>query len=394
MQYYEVAKFKRIRNMGLRVTIGLLLLLSIGLWAGTFAAQADTPSIKVALNNEEVSFQEAPFLQNGTTFVQIRPLFEALGIEMKWDKAQRVVHGTKEGLSFSLPVAGKEATVNGKLVAMDVSAIIRNDHTLVPLRFISESADVLVLWDGYNRLIYMYGDDYLEQEQETRESVTKKFESYLEDEKQKRQQGSPQPEQGTKPEPDGDLKTPSSLKELSHLEGMYYGYRLDVGGYQCGGVCWPKYTFLDNNKLLIGEPENGGPEKIDCSTDDCLSYSLKEGKLVLSNGKSYSIRLTGTGEPIINDIRLTKVEPVQKGLKLDGTYTNYGYGSSATYRESIDFKPDGTYTRYKITGTYSIEDNTIKFVHADGEVHEELFFLHHGEIDAIQIHDKNYNLDN
>ncbi|WP_238651428.1 stalk domain-containing protein [Paenibacillus piscarius] len=382
-------------NARIRLGAGMVALVFISLWAGASAVHAEEPPIVVSLNDQKVIFQEQPLLLNGTTFVQIRPLFEALGIEMKWDAAKKVVHGSKQNLTFSMPVGGKEATVNGKRIQTDVSPIVRNGHTLVPLRLIGESAELLVLWDGYNRVIYMFADPYLQQKGLTREAVTQGFEIHQQQEKEKRQKQQPTPSKDPKPGDGGSdskLKTPQSLEDIKHLKGMYYGYRLDVGGYQCGGVCWPKYTFLNNQRLFVGEPPAGGPETINCSTDDCLTYTLKDGKLILSNGKSYTIRLNEAGEPVIGDVPLTKVAPVQAGLKLNGTYTYYSSGPLASGTESFTFKSDGTFTRSKKSGTYTIQNNTITFTYSDGQERQQLFFLHHGKANSIQINSKNYNL--
>lgn len=345
-----------VQNKRIRLAMWTVLLLGISLLFNTHA-QADNKQIQVVLNEQEMIFQEEPFIQNGTTFVQIRPLFEALGITLKWDAANRTVNGAKANLSFSLPVGGKQATVNGKSVSLDAAALIHNDHTMVPLRLISESADVLVLWDPYNRIVFMYGDEALKQQNATRESVMERFQVHLQQQKEKHEAEQPDVEEPEE-EAGGDtaessLKTPSSMKEIAHLTGMYYGYRLDVGGYRCGGVCWPKYTFLEGNKLFLDEPANGGAELIDCTRDECFGYTLQNGKLVLDNGRELTIQLNEAGEPVIEGVRLTHVQPVPDELRLEGAYVNHGYGSSATWTETINFKRDGTFTRSKRTGTYA-----------------------------------------
>lgn len=375
-----------------------LLLLCLGLGFGTSVVHANDQPIKVALDEKEIAFQQAPFIQNGTTFVQIRPLFETLGIKLEWDGANGVVNGSKSGLSFSLPVGGDAATVNGKSISLEAAALIRNNHTMVPLRLIGEAANVLVLWDPYNRLVLMYGDEYIRKENTTREQVSAGFKVYLEQQKEKYDQDRKKENPPImKPDPkspiDNKLKTPASLQDIQHLKGMYYGYQLDSGGYKCGGVCWPKYTFLEGNKLFLGEPDKGGPETINCAKDKCVGYALKNGKLALDNGQELTIQLNNAGEPVIAGVRLTKVEPAKDNLRLNGTYVTYSYNPSGTWSEAIFFNKDGTFTRSKKNGTYNIKGNTITFSYADGNQSSQLFFLHRGDTEAVQIDSKNFNLE-
>lgn len=384
------------QNAGIRVGILFFLLLGFGMWS-TSVSYAKEKEIQVALNEKEMVFQENPVAVNGTTFVQIRPLFEALGITLKWDGANRVVSGSKPGLTFSLPLGSKVATVNGKPVTLEAAALVRNNHTLVPLRLISEAAGVLVLWDPYNRMILMFDEENLKQRNVTRESVVAGFQVYLQQQKDKhanQKQPDPPVDKPKDNKTDPKLKTPASMKEIAHLKGMYYGYRLDVGGYQCGGVCWPKYTFLEGNKLFLNEPDNGGMETINCTKDACIGYTLKNGKLVLDNGKELTIQLNADGDPVIGGVRLTKVQPAETGLRLHGSYSFYGYGAAGTtWAETIKFDKNGTFTRSKSTGTYAIKGNTITFTYADGKVSSRLFFLHNGDIKALQIDNQNFNLD-
>ncbi|OXM85181.1 hypothetical protein CF651_16395 [Paenibacillus rigui] len=89
-------------------------------------------------------------VKDGRTLVPFRKLFEALGFTVKWveDGAIRKAIGTKDGLSIELTINQTSALVNGKAVALDVPAQIIDGHTMVPLRFVSESSGYQVAFSS------------------------------------------------------------------------------------------------------------------------------------------------------------------------------------------------------------------------------------------------------
>src|SRR5690606_23910654 len=99
----------------------------------------------------------------------------------------------------------------------------------------------------------------------------------------------------------------SDTINLNSLQGMYYGFRADLNGYECGGICWDMYTFLPDSKVVVGLPENGGPETIDCKVDECQSYTIKNGKLTLKNGDSLPVEVE-KGILYINEVQMSRVK--------------------------------------------------------------------------------------
>jgi uncharacterized lipoprotein YddW (UPF0748 family) len=92
----------------------------------------------------------APFIQNSRTFVPIRFISESLNSKVLWDGEKREV--TIEGINaIVIKIDSKSYTVNGKEYQMDVAPFIQNSRTFVPIRFISESLNSKVLWDGEKR---------------------------------------------------------------------------------------------------------------------------------------------------------------------------------------------------------------------------------------------------
>ena len=87
------------------------------------------------------------------TMVPLRAIGEALGAELGWDGVRRVVTLTKGGVTVRLTIGSNVAEVNGAAVTMDTIAVIRNDRTMVPLRYVGEFLGAEVGWDDASRAV-------------------------------------------------------------------------------------------------------------------------------------------------------------------------------------------------------------------------------------------------
>lgn len=215
---------------------------------------------------------------------------------------------------------------------------------------------------------------------------------------------------------------PNAPLRLDNLNGMFTGFRDDFGGSECGGMCWDIYTFLPDNRIVLGAPANGGPEMIDCEIDDCQSYSVTNGQLELSGGDSFPIELEDE-DLRINNIKLAKVDPVPKDIVFDNHYKNISYsgligitGGASSKTRFLVLNPDGTFELSGVTlgsigatsggtstsasssddidaGTYKVENNTITLTGNDGSMRNLLFFIHDNDVNDIQLGEKNYYVD-
>lgn len=109
--------------------------------------------IKVIVDGYELRLSQPPYVNNGTTLVPMKDIFNALNASVTWDGAANKVSGSKGNITLSLVIGSKEATVNGKTVKLDTPAVIQNGTTFVPLRFIAEALKAEVVWDGAARTI-------------------------------------------------------------------------------------------------------------------------------------------------------------------------------------------------------------------------------------------------
>ncbi|WP_227762393.1 phosphodiester glycosidase family protein [Zhaonella formicivorans] len=102
--------------------------------------------IPVYLDGDRLFFDVPPQLINGRTLVPFRRIFEALGAQVQYDAATRMVTAVKEGRTVQFTGGAKQALVNGETVALDVPAREINGRTLVPLRFAGTALGVEVVW--------------------------------------------------------------------------------------------------------------------------------------------------------------------------------------------------------------------------------------------------------
>ncbi|MEF3304798.1 copper amine oxidase N-terminal domain-containing protein [Paenibacillus sp. GYB003] len=425
---------KSMSNARLACLIGALLalLLVVGTRPQQAMAQAEAP-IKVFVDTNRIGFSVDPLLEDGTTLVQLRPLFEAMGIELQWDNDNRIVTGKTTGLVFALPIDGTKATVNGSEVALEQAARIVDGNTLVPLRFVGEATGALVVWDGDRREITLFTEKWIRSLGLTRKQAEDILAKWQAEGAGRQPDETPAPVDGSdgddRAEPDeDDEETPAAVPaDLDRLRGMYYGLREDIGGFECGGVCWDFYTFLPDGKIVVGEPERGGPETIDCSTQACADYRIENGSLIVDGADTHTIRVSEKGNLFVDDVLLSPVPAAQDGLKLQGEYVYRGYSGmigihtfSSAWEEKITFRSDGTFesddlqlgtlntgssttnssASSKRSGTYAVKGHTIALHFKDGQEEEQayLFFVHPGKdgkpnAEDVQIGSRNFYVD-
>lgn len=115
--------------------------------------------IKVWVQNEEMNFDQPPIIENGTTLVPLRGIFERLGAEVKYNSQTKTITSTKGKTTITLTLNKMEAALKNesgqKGVRLLVPAKAIDGRTVVPLRFISESLGNAVKWDQKVNEIYI-----------------------------------------------------------------------------------------------------------------------------------------------------------------------------------------------------------------------------------------------
>lgn len=142
--YKGVVMSMRKRAAFIRVfTVTVIVLTQ--LFCVTLAAAAD---IIVTYNGKALRLSSAPVVTDGRVMVPFRGIAESLGADVDWNLAAKKITMTKGTSKVEVTVGSKTATINGTATQLDVAPYVKNNATLVPVRFISEALGVDVNWTG------------------------------------------------------------------------------------------------------------------------------------------------------------------------------------------------------------------------------------------------------
>ena len=110
---------------------------------------SDTPYIE--FNGNILGFDVPPIIEDGSTLVPMRFLFEQMGADVEWDSETQTATATIENKAVTFSIDNVNARINNKPAKMDVPARLVNGKTMVPLRFLSENMGYDVDWDADSR---------------------------------------------------------------------------------------------------------------------------------------------------------------------------------------------------------------------------------------------------
>jgi hypothetical protein len=125
--------------------------IAIAMLAGTIAtvgAQTPAPYVRVFVDGEPVTFDVPPVIASGRVLVPLRGVFHRLGAMVTWDPGTQTVLASRGDTEIALRIGDPRAHINGQPTIMDVPALLVNDRTMVPLRFVSQALGSQVSWDA------------------------------------------------------------------------------------------------------------------------------------------------------------------------------------------------------------------------------------------------------
>ena len=107
--------------------------------------------VYVKFNDDILGFDEPPIIEDGSTLVPMRFLFEQMGADVEWDSETQTATATLDNKAVTFSIDNVNARINNKPAKMDVPARLVNGKTMVPLRFLSENMGYDVDWDADSR---------------------------------------------------------------------------------------------------------------------------------------------------------------------------------------------------------------------------------------------------
>ncbi|HWP95764.1 MAG TPA: stalk domain-containing protein [Syntrophomonadaceae bacterium] len=117
-------------------------------------AQADDAP-RVILDGQELSFEVQPVIVDGRVLVPMREILNYLGFNniFWYSDTMSVNFANNNTVSSFITVGSRTAWVKNKEIQLDVPPMIVDGRTMVPLRFVAESASCAVKYDPLSNIV-------------------------------------------------------------------------------------------------------------------------------------------------------------------------------------------------------------------------------------------------
>jgi hypothetical protein len=105
----------------------------------------------IKVDGNIITFPDAkPFInKENRTLVPVRFITESAGAQVDWDKSTQTVKIQKDNKIIVMKSGESQATVDEKVKKLDTCVLIKDNRCFVPLRFILEEIGLKVYWN-YN----------------------------------------------------------------------------------------------------------------------------------------------------------------------------------------------------------------------------------------------------
>jgi hypothetical protein len=103
----------------------------------------------------------ATFIQNGRTYVPLRYLGLALGVDendIQWDSASQTATLSMNGTTLKFTIGKTTYYANNQANSMDIAPIVKNGRTYLPARYVAEAFGYKVNWNGNTQAVTVYTD--------------------------------------------------------------------------------------------------------------------------------------------------------------------------------------------------------------------------------------------
>ncbi|WP_342476313.1 WG repeat-containing protein [Paenibacillus sp. FSL H7-0350] len=117
--------------------------------------------IRVILYGNPIQEKHSPIMKNNTVLVPFKGIFEKLGFNVSYDSASKTISGQKTGTTIKLVINQNTAWINDTPTILQVAPQIIDGATFVPLRFIGEASGLDVKWYGDSQIVSLYSKQNL-----------------------------------------------------------------------------------------------------------------------------------------------------------------------------------------------------------------------------------------
>lgn len=111
--------------------------------------------INVSINGDLISISPDPVIINGSTYLPIRGITEALGGSVWWNSESKTIGINKDDVNIAFVIDSSVARINGKQVSMLPSQMV-NNTTYVPIRFLADAFGLNIEWNGNTNTVSIF----------------------------------------------------------------------------------------------------------------------------------------------------------------------------------------------------------------------------------------------
>ncbi len=106
----------------------------------------------IIVKNNIIKLDAPAYIKGSRTLIPVRAI-EDLGAEVSWDEATKTVTVTKDNTVIVITLGDTTVYVDGVETQLDVPAELNSGRTYVPLRFLAEALGLDVEWDSESGVI-------------------------------------------------------------------------------------------------------------------------------------------------------------------------------------------------------------------------------------------------
>lgn len=117
--------------------------------------------VRTILYGSSIQGEHSPVIKNGSVLAPFKDIFNSLGFTVTFDSASKTITGSKSGTIIKFLINQNTAWINNTPFTLQVPPQIINGTTYVPLRFIGEASGLEVKWYGQSQIVSLYSKENL-----------------------------------------------------------------------------------------------------------------------------------------------------------------------------------------------------------------------------------------
>lgn len=118
----------------------------ISLMSCAFASELNGDDISIYIDDNLIELSDSPILENGTTLIPMREIFEKLECVVEWDEKTQSISIERNANHIKMEIGNYQLKSDDKIIDLTVCPQIINNKTYIPLRAVSEALGVYVNW--------------------------------------------------------------------------------------------------------------------------------------------------------------------------------------------------------------------------------------------------------